>query len=87
MYGSLELPRGREPRVLKTIVGKSPRRVRSPPIPIKIPFDYVENESDLGPIDLDEDIMGSSEPFFVPKISELVRPIDDDIYTLVGKSW
>lgn len=60
LCGSLGLLRGKESPTLGVIVTRScSKRVRSFPT-----SDPVVDESNLRPIDLDEDIMGPSKPFF-----------------------
>lgn len=45
------------------------------------------DKSDLGSIDLDDDVVGHSKLFVIPNILEPTRSIDDDLHALVGKSW
>lgn len=61
-------------------------KVRSLPAPVDIPYDKVVDESSLGPIDLDEDIVGPSKSVTILDIWKHTRSIDDDIYAFLGRS-
>lgn len=53
-----------------TIVGPSPRRVKSPPTHVNIPSDLVADNFGPRLIDLDEDVVGLFKPFFILDILE-----------------
>lgn len=63
------------------------RRVRSPPAPIDIPSNPRMDEFCLGPIDLDEDVVGPLKHLVVPDIPKLTTSIDEDKYAFMGRSW
>lgn len=64
----------------------SPEKVRSPSISIEFYFNLVTNKIGSGPIYLDENVTGPSNPFFVLDILEPTRSTYDDLYALTNIS-
>lgn len=69
-----------------TIFGSCYRMVDSSLVLSDIPSNPLVDEYCLGPIDMDEDIVGSFEPFTIPNVRGHTNPMEYDIYALVSIS-